>query len=193
VPQPTSSQRVKLLLEATQQYREQVSAHYDDVFLEVASRADPRRGLGKADIGALVAWKRLRADTAWMSRLMAISDADVRERTAACVRFAREESMPAPEAGQKAREALRVLPGFGQGTALASALCTAAAPHRLAVYDQRARTGLHRVGLELEDKGADFYRRYLLLLEQCQQEVAQEGVTWTLRDVDLALFQLGRR
>src|SRR5207245_1765545 len=49
------------------------------------------------------------------------------------------------------------LPGFAQGTALASAVLTAASPTRLAVYDKRARRGLQKVELELADQGPAFY------------------------------------
>lgn len=91
------------------------------------------------------------------------------------------------EAAGRAREFLRPLPGFGQGTALASALLTAAAPDRLAVYDRRARQGLERVGLELPDAPPHFYARYMRLIEQCRAEAADEGYQWSARDIDLAL------
>lgn len=48
---------------------------------EVSARADASGDLGKADIGALVAWKRLQANTTWMAKLMSMRDSDVRALT----------------------------------------------------------------------------------------------------------------
>ena len=99
------------------------------------------------------------------------------------VRFAISQNIPASP---------RFRPGFGQGTALASALLTAAAPTRLAVYDKRARSGLQKVELELPDRGPRFYARYMTLIEQCRTEGTDEGNRWSARDVDLALWILGK-
>jgi hypothetical protein len=86
---------------------------------------------------------------------------------------------------------LTPLPGLAHGDALASAVCFAAAPHRLAVYDKRADRGLSRVGLPL-DRRPGRYGRYLQLLEQCRTELAERGHSWSARQVDLALYQLGQ-
>ena len=136
-------------------------------------------------------WKRLRADTRWVPRLLRMPDSEVREVTGPAVVAARKDD-PIKAAGD-AREMLRSLPGFGQGTALASALLTAASPTRLAVYDKRARKGLQKVELELADQPPLFYARYMLLIEQCRAEAADEGHRWSARDVDLALYILGGR
>jgi hypothetical protein len=48
---------------------------------------------------------------------------------------------------QAGRAALAPLPGFRTGDALASAVLTAAAPDRMAVYDWRAHTALHTLGV----------------------------------------------
>lgn len=79
------------------------------------------------------------------------------------------------EAAGIAREHLRPLPGFRRGTALASALLTAASPDRLAVHDKRAHLGLQEIGLELPDVSPRFYARYMSLIEQCRAEAAVEG------------------
>jgi hypothetical protein len=97
------------------------------------------------------------------------------------------------EAAGQGREILRSLPGFAQGTAVASAVLTTAAPTRLAAYDKRAHTGLQKVELELTYKGPFFYSRYLALIDQCRTEAAEMGHRWTARDVDLALFILGQK
>jgi hypothetical protein len=104
---------------------------------------------GKADIATLSFWKRMRADTPWVTKLLLRPDTEVREVTVRAVAAARGGEVI--EAAGDAREMLRQLPGLGRGTALASALLTAAAPTRFAVYDKRARTGLRKVELELTD------------------------------------------
>ena len=138
----------------------------------------------------LTFWKRLRADTPWVAALLRLPDSQVREVTGPAVLAARSGDVM--EAASQAREMLRKLPGFGQGTALASAVLTAAAPTRLAVYDKNARRGLYKIGFELADKPPPFYGRYMKLIEQCRAEAAEEGNRWSARDVDLALFTLGR-
>ena len=136
-------------------------------------------------------WKRLRADTPWVTKLLQWPDAEVREVTGRAVVAARQGDV-IKSAGD-AREMLRELPGFGQGTALASALLTAAAPGRLAVYDKHARSGLRKIELELTDEAPHFYARYMILIEQCRAEGADVGNRWSARDVDLALWNLGRK
>ena len=145
---------------------------------------------GKADIAMLSLGKRLRADTPWVVKLLQCPDADVRKVTRRAVAAAGRGDVI--EAAGDAREMLRELPGFGQGTALVSALLTAAVPTRLAVYDKRARSGLQRVELELTDRGPRFYARYMTLIEQCPNSGADAGNRWSARDVDLALWILGR-
>jgi hypothetical protein len=95
------------------------------------------------------------------------------------------------EAASRARELLRPLPGFGHGSALASALLTAAAPARLTVFDKRTHRALDLVGLDLPGNAPDFYAKYMKLIEQCRTEAASAGLQWSARDVDLALFVLG--
>ncbi len=168
-----------------------MSPAYDQVLEQVSARVDTFGSLGKLDLGALTAWKRLRANTSWMAKLMALPDDDVRAHTGRAVTAARDESISVPEAASAARSALTPLPGFGHGPALASAVCFAAAPHRLAVYDSRAHRGLSRLGLELV-YGHGCYGPYMALLMQCCSDLAAHGHLWTARQVDLALFQLGR-
>ncbi|RSM64908.1 hypothetical protein DMB66_18420 [Actinoplanes sp. ATCC 53533] len=157
----------------------------------MTARAAEVGSLGKLDIGALTAWKRLRADTPWMGKLMSCPDREVRLHTEQAVIAARDDSKPVPEAAAAARTALTALPGFAHGDAIASAVCFAAAPLRLAVYDRRAHHGLHQLGLFLENR-AGRYGRYLRLIEQCRQELADQGHVWTARQVDIALYQLGQ-
>jgi hypothetical protein len=183
-------ERVEALLAAAASYASVVSASYDEVVLEVAHRAKDADSFGKLNIGALTAWKRLRADTPWMAKLMSLPDLDVRAHTGAAVSAARDTSMEPGAAAAAARAALSQLPGFDRGDALASALCFAAAPDRLAVYDKRAHSGLTRVGLA-RDHRPGRYGRYITLLEQCRDELDQAGRAFTARQVDTALYQLG--
>jgi hypothetical protein len=104
---------------------------------QVAHRARTAGSLGKADIGALLLWKRLRADTRWAGALMAVADADVRKATKAATLAVRDTSLSRSQAAGVGRAALAKLPGFTFGDALASAVLTAAAPDRMAVYDRR--------------------------------------------------------
>lgn len=182
-------ERVTRLEQGLVEARETISPYYDDVFREVQQRISADGSAGKADIAMLSFWKRLRADTPWVIKLLEWPDGDVRKVTCRAVAAAGQSDVI--EAGGDAREMLRKLPGFGQGTALASALLTAAAPTRLAVYDKRARSGLQKVELDLTDRGPRFYARYMTLIEQCRTEGADAGNRWSARDVDLALWILG--
>jgi len=182
-------ERVARLEQGLVEARETISPYYDDVFCEVQQRISADGSAGKADIAMLSFWKRLRADTPWVIKLLQWPDADVRKVTRRAVAAAGRGDVI--EAAGNAREMLRELPGFGQGTALASALLTAAAPARLAVYDKRARRGLQKVELQLTDRGQRFYARYMSLVEQCRAEGADAGNRWSARDVDLALWILG--
>ncbi len=58
-------------------------------------------------------WKRLRADTRWVTKLLQLPDAEVREVTGRAVIAARGGD--AIKAAGDAREILRALPGFGRG------------------------------------------------------------------------------
>jgi hypothetical protein len=181
--------RVARLYQCLAKARETISPFYDDVFREVQHRISTCGSAGKADIAILCFWKRLRADTPWVPRLLDLPDSRVRDVTGEAIAILNTGNDH--EAAGQAREILRSLPGFAQGTAVASAVLTAAAPTRLAVYDKRAHTGLQKVELELTDKAPFFYARYLALIEQCRMEAADIGHRWTARDVDLALFVLG--
>ena len=182
-------ERIARLEQGLAEARKAISPHYDDVFREVQRRVTAVGSIGKSDIAMLSFWKRLRADTRWVRKLLGLGDVEVRRVTGPAVIAAREGD-PIEAAG-RARELLRPLPGFAQGAALASALLTAASPTRLAVYDKRARKGLGELELELADKPPLFYARYMMLIEQCRAEAADLGHRWSPRDVDLALYMLG--
>lgn len=164
---------------------------YDELLHEVSDRVDRCGSIGKADIGALLFWKRLQANTPWAGRLQLMPEARVRDVTAAAVAAVRDDRVGTAEAAGRGRAALSSLPGFDRGDALASALLLAAAPSRMAVYDRRAQMALGLLGLSLT-AARGRYGRYMGMVEQMRDEVSiGTGEPWTARDVDLALFQMG--
>jgi hypothetical protein len=171
-------------------YMSGTSPAYDEVLADVAGRIQTTASIGKADIGALLFWKRLRANTPWVSDLMTMRDVDVRTVTEKAVSAVNDESLPVPQAASDGRRALAELPGFKTGDALASALLLAAAPERMAVYDRRARAGLETLGLKLSAKPGR-YGRYMELVEDLRSRAIRHGHPWTARDVDVALYWLG--
>lgn len=185
------AERAERLAQCLAEARATISPHYDDVFRETQRRISAAGSAGKADVAMLSFWKRLRADTRWVPRLLGLPEAEVRAATGRAVAAARDGDVS--EAAGIARDHLRPLPGFRQGTALASALLTAASPDRLAVYDKRAHRGLQKVELELPNASPHFYARYMSLIEQCRAEAANEGHQWSAREVDLALWVLGEK
>lgn len=164
---------------------------YDELLCEVADRVDQSGSIGKADIGALLFWKRLQANTPWAGRLQLLPDSRVRHVTAGAVLAVRDDTLDIAEAAGRGRAALSSLPGFVRGDALASALLLAAAPTRMAVYDRRAQRALGLLGLSLT-AARGRYGRYMGMVEQIRDEVSTVAAgPWTARDVDLALFHLG--
>ncbi|MYV74564.1 hypothetical protein GT352_11540 [Streptomyces sp. SID1046] len=157
---------------------------------DVSQRAEVSGSLGKSDIGALLVWKRLSARTPWASALMALPDTQVRAATSKAWDSVRETSLPRGLAAQAGRAALVSLPGFRKGDALASAVLTAAAPHRMAVYDSRAQRALESLGIALTDDSGR-YGRYMDILDEilARRQPSEQG--WTARDVDIALFWIG--
>ncbi|MCE0488135.1 hypothetical protein [Ornithinimicrobium sediminis] len=180
---------VDQLRSARAAYDEQASSHYDEVLLEVSARAETSGSLGKVDLGALVAWKRLQANTPWMAKLMGTPETEVRAITARARKAALDESVTLARAADAARDILGELPGCGHGHAVASAILTASAPRRMAVYDRRARAGLS----VLFDGNIPRWYSYPAYMETVDHLRAQVGPDWTNRDVDLALYKLGGR
>ena len=162
---------------------------YDEAFDEVSHRINQRGHLTKADIGALVCWKRLNASTRWAANLMATPERDVIEITSLMVDAVRSTDST-PVAARSARGALSELPGFRTGDALSSALISATDPHRMAVYDRRAHRALTLLGFTLtNDRGR--YSRYMTIVCSLQAECARLGRTVGAHDLDVALFHIG--
>ncbi|WP_405835112.1 hypothetical protein OG528_00095 [Streptomyces platensis] len=180
------------LASAHQAYTDTVSPYYDETLRRVAQRACASGDIGKADIGALLMWKRLRADTPWAAELMALADADVRRATAAATTAARDTTLSRSTAAQAGRAALTSLPGFHTGDALASAVLTAAAPDRMAVYDRRAHSALHALGITLSHAPGRYsrYSRYIETIDQLLADAPGPIRNWSARDLDTALYWL---
>ncbi|WP_234332273.1 hypothetical protein [Streptomyces sp. NRRL F-5650] len=177
------------LIAAREVYTRLAGGHYDEVLNQVAQRAQSEGSIGKADIGALLLWKRLRADTRWTYALMATSDAEVRRATAAAMTAVLDSSVSISEAARAGRAALVGLPGFTRGDALASAALTAAAPDRMAVYDRPAHTGLRSLGIPLTHAPGR-YSRYIAALDHLLDHAPSPAHAWTPRDLDVALYSL---
>ncbi|CAM5452111.1 hypothetical protein SAFG77S_02609 [Streptomyces afghaniensis] len=73
------------------------------------------------------------------------------------------------------------LPGFRTGDALASAVLTAAAPTRMAVYDRRVQHALDDLGLTLT-RAPGRYGRYMQLLDDLLKHGGPRTGGWTGRD-----------
>lgn len=164
---------------------------YDELLYEVSHRIETSGSIGKGDVGALLFWKRLRANTPWVASLQLTPEVRVRAVTAVAVDAVRDTSVDTAEAARRGRAALSPLPGFARGDALASALLLAAAPQRMAVYDRRALTALGMLQLTLT-AALGRYGRYMALVDGLRREATARSVRrWTARDVDLALYSLG--
>jgi len=83
------------------------------------------------------------------------------------------------------------LPGFRTGDALASAVLTAAAPQRMAVYNRRVQHALDTFRLSLTPAPGR-YGRYLQLLDDLLHHGGAHADGWSARDIDTALYWTGR-
>ncbi|WP_330351949.1 hypothetical protein [Streptomyces chartreusis] len=179
-----------VLVPARADYLAGVSPHYDEIFHDVAQRTEHAGSLGKTDIAALTVWKRLSAQTRWVSALMSLPDTQVRAVTERAVTAVRDTTVPSSEAARAGRGIIWELPGFRTGDSLASAVLTAAAPQRMAVYDRRVQHALDALGLSLTPTPGR-YGRYLQLLDHLLHHRPAHADNWTARDIDTALYWTG--
>jgi hypothetical protein len=183
---------VHRLTDAWSKYPSQESGHhYDEVLAEVQDAAKRSGSIGKCDIGALMFWKRLNLSTKWVEALNDLPNDRVRELTRAAITKARDTSRCIPEAARVARIELLDLPGCRTGAAVASTILTAGAPDRMAVYDRWAAAAL--VDLDYPHPNGDYgrYMGYVCSLVHDVNKATNMG--WRPRDVDKALYELGRR
>ncbi|MGI5397619.1 hypothetical protein [Streptomyces sp. CA-251251] len=156
----------------------------------VAQRTEHTGSLGKTDIAALVVWKRLSAQTRWVTDLMSLPDTHVRAVTERAVTAVRDTTVRRSKAARTGRGIIWELPGFRTGDALASVILTAAAPQRMAVYDRRVQHALDTLGLPLTPTPGH-YGRYLQLLDDLLHHGGAHANGWTARDIDTALYWIG--
>src|SRR5687768_15716733 len=104
-------------------YMAATSPAYDEVLTEVADRIQATASIGKADMGALLFWKRLRADTPWVRDLMKMRDLEVRAVTELAVSAVNDLSLSVPKAASAGRGALSPLPGFERETPTRQLFC----------------------------------------------------------------------
>jgi hypothetical protein len=161
---------------------------YDEAFLEVQAAVERSGSLGKADIGALMLWKRLNLSTRWTRALNNMADRDVRKITNEAIELARDRLEPIPDAARQARQALVGLPGCRNGHAVASTILTAGAPTRMAVYDVRAVGALTDLKCPSPEGS---YGNYMETVVGLVEEINKTGANWCPRDVDKALYMLG--
>ncbi|MEW2275949.1 hypothetical protein [Streptomyces griseofuscus] len=178
------------LIPARARYLANVSPHYDEVLHDVTQRTEHTGSLGKTDIAALVVWKRLSAQTRWVTALLSLPDTHVRAVTEQAATAVRDTTLTRSEAARTGRGIIAELPGFHTGDALASAILTAAAPQRMAVYDRRVQHALDTLRLPLTPTPGR-YGRYLQLLDDLLHHGGAHADGWTARDIDTALYWTG--
>ncbi|WP_461025899.1 hypothetical protein [Streptomyces sparsus] len=122
---------------------------------------------------------------------MVLPDAQVRAVTARAVTSVRDTTVPRSEAACTGRGIIWELPGFRTGDALASAILTAAAPTRMAVYDRRVQHALDTLGLTLTPTPGR-YGHYLQLLDDSLHHGGARADGWTARDINTDLYRTGR-
>lgn len=83
-----------LLRQAHADFHSEASEVYDEVLIEVSDRIRSSGSIGKADIGALLFLKRLRADTRWVRDLMVMADSEVRDTTRRAVSAVNDTALP---------------------------------------------------------------------------------------------------
>jgi hypothetical protein len=88
--------RLARLVDARREVAEHVSGAYDEVLDEVSGRIRETGSIGKVDVGALLFWKRLQANTPWAAQLQAMPEARVREITAIAVQAVRNRALTVP-------------------------------------------------------------------------------------------------
>ncbi|MFF9337718.1 hypothetical protein ACF1AI_35765, partial [Streptomyces albogriseolus] len=128
--------------------------------------------------------------TRWVTALMSLPDTHVRAVTERAVTAVRNTTVSPSEAARTGRGIIAELPGFHSGDALASAVLTAAAPTRMAVYDRRVQHALDTLGLTLTPAPGR-YGRYLQLLNDLLHHSGTRADGWTARDIDTALYWTG--
>jgi hypothetical protein len=168
---------VEQLLEGMRQY----GLHYDEVFWEVHARIREQGDAGKLDMAALICWKRS-GQGHWVSDLMELPDALVRERSRA--------ALTARLTDQQRLDALALLPGFRTKSAIATAVLACNDPDEFGVLDRRALTGLERIERPIT-RGRGETLRYLNRLRELRNLTRGLRSNVTARNIDQGLWFIG--
>lgn len=155
--------------------------HYDEVFWEVHTRIRERGDAGKLDLAALICWKRS-GQGHWVSDLMELPDALVRERSRAG--FATHLT------DQQRLDALAALPGFRTKSAIATAVLACNDPDEFGVLDRRALKGLERIERPIM-RGRGETLRYLNRLRELRNLTRSFRSNVTTRNIDQGLWFIG--
>ena len=156
---------------------------YDEVFESVHERMAGNGFATKMDISALLFWKRIETKKFRM-HLLETSDSKVRSVTQAA--FADGMS------NADRLDAMRPLPGCKSGIAVPTTILAAFDPGRFGIYDERALKALKRLRVPnckcTISRGDIFFDH----LARLATEMSVVGNSWTPRQVDMALFKLGK-
>lgn len=170
------------------------AVYYDEVFHEVHRRVLSSGSLGKSDLGALVLWKRIQANTKWAERLLLRPEEEVRYVTG--------EAYSPGKSDEERLEILARLDGFRSGkSALASTVLSAWNPGDFGVIDRWSRRSITLFQMWRNDNlypiplagSIMSYTTYLIMVRHMRDQLTEEsGKSITARDVDKGLFWIGR-
>lgn len=161
--------------------------HYDESFCESADRIATNGYATKLDIGGLAAWKRIRCDTPWVTKLQSLPQTTVTTAT-------RKAFLPGLTPARRL-ETLRsdLKHGMGGAFALGSALLTAWNQTEFAVTDRRTRAALRSL-LRPVGCACDFgyYPTYVEHVAEIRNQMttARGDEVLSSRDIDKALYVL---
>lgn len=164
----------------------------DEALHTVSARAAAAKEIGKADIGALVLWKRVTANARWANQLMLTSDRRFEPRPVLHINGPTTRLSISRNRVRPRERRCGTYRAWGTA-ALASAVLLALAPYRMAVWDRRVASRSRRWGCTQRRGVGGFYGRYLtttLELAKAMDEASTEGRCFLPRDVDLALFYI---
>jgi hypothetical protein len=166
------------LLEAMERYH----PFYDEIFWQVNARIGEHGEAGKLELAALICWKRS-AQGRWVSDLMELPDAEVRKQC--------RVAMSAHMTDQERLDALALLPGFRNKSAIATALLACYDPKEFGVLDRRALEGLRRIERPIA-RGRGETLRYLDRVRELRDLTRGTWPSVTARQIDQALWFIGR-
>ena len=165
------------LLKAMGQY----GPYYDEVFWQINAHICEQGEAGKLELAALICWKRS-GQGHWVSDLMELPDAEVRERSRAALATGLTD--------QQRLDFLAPLPGFRSKSALATAVLACNDPDEFGVLDWRALEGLQRIDRPIK-RGRGETLRYLNRVRELRDLTRGSRRSVTARNIDQGLWFIG--